>query len=149
MLRIDVLALTYSAPAKCVHNPCACSTFGLELLSSLPPLHLPLQPSYPNPLLSGSTMSAPTKKSWGRPPWVTPEQTKFLEDNLSKPDERRKEQNLKEAYRTITQDFLKKWPAEPSTEDQQNIDNESELQCLAAQQRSNVSSNLRFFISKP
>lgn len=144
MLRIDVLVLTYSAPAKRVHNPCARSTFGLELSSSLPPLPLPLQLSYPNLLPSGSTMSAPTKKPWGRSPWATPEQTRFLEDNLSKLDERRKEQNLKEAYRTIAQDFFKEWPAEPSTEDRKNTDNESELQRLAVQRRSNVSFNLRF-----
>ena len=145
MLRIDMLTLTYSAPTKRVHNPCACSTFGLELLSSLPPLHLPLQLSYPSPLLSGSTVSAPTKKPWGRPPWATPEQTEFLQDNLSKLDERRGGQQLKEAYRTIAQDFLKKWPAEPSTKDRKSTDNESEHQRLAAQRRTDVSSNLRFF----
>ena len=70
----------------------------------------------------------------GRPPWATPEQTAFLKGFLPDLDCKKMGNGLKVFYDCVTRDFLARWPAEPSSEDQKETNDELKLKELASAQ---------------
>ena len=75
----------------------------------------------------------------GQPPWATPEQTEFLGSFLQNLDCKKEGNGLKQYYQRISSQFLKKWPAEPTNEEQKAVSDPQKLQELVEAQRMKVS----------
>lgn len=75
----------------------------------------------------------------GRPPWATPEQSKYLEEHLPSLDDIKAKNGLTQLYARVTRDFSEIWKPPIVEKDRTNAKDADDLKKLAYDRRGRVS----------